>query len=228
MKKILSIAAFMLLTISSAYAVDGRMGVTLKAGYFEADEASEIFSGAHSSGASPGTVTKKASGEGDVAEGEFAYGSIFAEVMVNDKFAIGVDYVPMALESETTENTQTTTTSSDTGTNKVQVDFEDLTTIYASFFATDNIYLKVGYMEVDVKTNENLATGGNYGNTSLDGYTVGIGFNNDMDNGMFVRFEAAVMDLDGATLINKNDTNKKVTADGIEGVTASLSLGKSF
>ena len=59
MKKILSIAAFMLLTISSAYAVDGRMGVTLKAGYFEADEASEIFSGAHSSGASPGTVTKK-------------------------------------------------------------------------------------------------------------------------------------------------------------------------
>ena len=45
---------------------------------------------------------------------------------------------------------------------------------------------------------------------------------------MFVRFEAAVMDLDGATLINKNDTNKKVTADGIEGVTAALSLGKSF
>mgnify|MGYP001257642281 CR=1 FL=1 len=228
MKKILSIAAFMLLTISSAYAVDGRMGVTLKAGYFEADEASEIFSGAHSSGASPGTVTKKASGEGDVAEGEFAFGSIFAEVMVNEKFAVGIDYVPMSLESETTENTQTTTTSSDTGTNKVQVDFEDLTTVYASFFATDNIYLKVGYMEVDVKTNENLATGGNYGNTSLDGYTIGLGFNNDMDNGMFVRFEAAVIDLDGATLVNKNDANKKVTTDGIEGVTAALSLGRSF
>ena len=100
MKKFLTIAAFMLFTITSAYAVDGRIGVTLKGGYFEADEASEIFSGAHSSGASPGTVTKKASGEGDVAEGEFAYGSIFAEMMVNDKIAIGVDYVPMALETE--------------------------------------------------------------------------------------------------------------------------------
>ena len=88
--------------------------------------------------------------------------------------------------------------------------------------------MKVGYMEVDVKTNETLATGGKYGNTTLDGYTVGLGFNQDMDNGMFVRFEAAVMDLDGATLVNQNDTNKKVTADGIEGVTASLSLGKSF
>ena len=82
MKKFLTIAAFMLFSFSSAQAVEGRMGVTLKAGYFEADEASEIFSGAHSSSASPGNVTKKASAEGDVAEGEFAYGSIFAEVMV--------------------------------------------------------------------------------------------------------------------------------------------------
>ena len=228
MKKFLTIAAFMLLTISSAYAVDGRMGVTLKAGYFEADEASEIFSGAHSSGASPGTVTKNASAEGDVAEGEFGYASIFAEVMANDKFAIGVDYVPMALETESTSNEQTTTTSSATGNNTVQIDFEDLTTIYGLFFATENIYLKAGYVQVDVKTNENLATGGAYGDTSLDGYTVGLGFNNDMDNGMFVRFEAAVMDLDGATLVNKNDANKKVTAEGIEGVSASLSVGKTF
>ena len=74
----------------------------------------------------------------------------------------------------------------------------------------------------------NLATGGAYGDTSLDGYTLGLGFNNDMDNGMFVRFEAAVMDIDGATLVNKNDSTKKVTADGIEGISASLSLGKAF
>ena len=228
MKKFLTIAAFMLFSFSSAQAVEGRMGVTLKAGYFEADEASEIFSGAHSSSASPGNVTKKASAEGDVAEGEFAYGSIFAEVMVMDKFAIGLDYVPMALESETTENLQTTTTSSDTGTNKVQIDFQDLTTLYAMFFATENIYLKAGFTQVDVKTNESLATGGSYGDTTLDGYTVGLGFNQDMDNGMFVRFEASVMELDGATLVNKNDTTKKVTADGIEGVTAALSLGKTF
>ena len=228
MKKFLTIAAFTLFSFTSAQADKVRMGVTLQAGYFEADGASEIFSGAHSSGASPGTVTKKASSEGDEAKGEFGYGSIFAEVMASDNIGIGVSYVPMALESETTENLQTTTTASATGTNKVQIDFEDLTTIYALFYPVENLYLKAGYMEVEVKTNENLATGGAYGNTTLDGFTVGIGYNYDMDSGVFVRFETSYMDIDGTTLVNSNDANKKVTAENIEGASAALSIGKAF
>lgn len=228
MKKFLTIAAFALFTITSAQAVDGRMGVTLKAGYFEADDVSEIFSGAHSSSTSPGDVTKKASSEGDEAEGEFAYGSIFAEVMVSDRVALGIDYVPMALESETTSNEQTSTDSSGAGNNTVQLDFEDLTTVYAAMFLTDNIYLKAGLMHVEVKTNENLATGGSYDDASLDGYTIGLGANQDLDNGMFVRFEVSMMDIDGATIVNSNDATKKVTADGIEGASAAISIGKSF
>ena len=228
MKKFLTIAAFMLFAFTSAQAEKVRMGVTLQAGYFEATGASEIFSGAHSSGASPGTVTKSTATDGDDAEGEFGYGSIFAEVMATDNIGIGVSYVPMALESETTENLQTTTTASATGTNKVQIDFEDLTTIYALFYPVENLYLKAGYMEVEVKTNENLATGGAYGNTTLDGFTVGVGYNYDMDNGVFVRFETSYMDIDGATLTNTNDANKKVTAENIEGASAALSIGKAF
>lgn len=228
MKKFLTIATFVLFTITGAQADKVRMGVTLQVGYFEADGASEIFSGAHSSGSSPGTVTKKASSEGDEAKGEFGYGSIFAEIMATDNIGIGVNYVPMALESETTENTQTTTTASATGVNKVQIDFEDLTTIYALFYPVENLYLKAGYMEVEVKTNESLATGGSYGNTTLDGYTVGIGYNYDMDNGAFVRFETSYMDIDGATLINSNDATKKVTAENIEGASAAISIGKTF
>ena len=228
MKKFLTIAAFMLFAFTSAQAEKVRMGVTLQAGYFEATGASEIFSGAHSSGASPGTVTKSTATDGDDAEGEFGYGSIFAEVMATDNIGIGVSYVPMALESETTENLQTTTTASATGTNKVQIDFEDLTTIYALFYPVENLYLKAGYMEVEVKTNENLATGGAYGNTTLDGFTVGGGYNYDMDTGVFVRFETSYMDIDGATLVNKNDANKKVTAENIEGASVALSIGKAF
>ena len=228
MKKFLTIAAFMLFAFTSAQAEKVRMGVTLQAGYFEATGASEIFSGAHSSGASPGTVTKSTATDGDDAEGEFGYGSIFAEVMATDNIGIGVSYVPMALESETTENLQTTTTASATGTNKVQIDFEDLTTIYALFYPVENLYLKAGYMEVEVKTNENLATGGAYGNTTLDGFTVGVGYNYDMDNGVFVRFETSYMDIDGATLTNTNDANKKVTAENIEGASVALSIGKAF
>ena len=232
MKKFLTIAAFMLFTITSAQAVDGRIGVTLKAGYFEADEASEIFSGAHSSGASPGTVTKNASAEGDVAEGEFGYGSIFAEVMVNEKIALGVDYVPMALETESIENIQnmkTVQTGEDAqSTNTVKVEFEDLTTVYALLHATESLFVKVGYMQVDVNTVENLATGGSYGNTSLDGYTIGVGYNHDLDNGAFVRVETNYMDLDGTELTNANDATKKVKADGITGASVGISVGKSF
>jgi hypothetical protein len=36
------------------------------------------------------------------------------------------------------------------------------------------------------------------------------------------------MELDGATLINQNDSTKSVTADGITGYGARLSIGKSF
>ena len=229
MKKFLTIAAFMLFAIPSAQAERMKIGATLKAGLFQVDDASEIFSGAHSSGNSPGKVTKKASSEGDDdTEGEFGYGSIFIELNANDKFAVGIDHVPQSLETETTENVQKSSDSSATGTNKVQVDFENLTTVYALLYATENIYLKAGLMEVDVKTNETLATGGAYGNTSLDGFTVGLGYNHDMDNGAFVRFEAAYMDIDGATLQNTNDSNKSVKADGITGYSAAISIGKSF
>ncbi len=232
MKKFLTIAAFMLFAFSNAQAERVKIGATLKAGVFEVDDASEIFSGAHSSGASPGTVTKKASDEGDEAIGEFGFGSIFGEAMLNDKISIGVDYVPMALESETTENIQnmkTVQTGEDAqSTNTVKVEFEDLITVYALLHVTDSLYLKAGYMQVDVNTVENLATGGAYGNTSLDGHTVGVGYNHDMDNGAFIRVETNYVELDGTELTNTNDSTKKVKADGIEGATVGISVGKSF
>ena len=227
MKKFLTIAAFMLFGISTAQA-EVKIGATLKAGVFEVTEASEEFTGAHSSGASPGDVKKNASSEGDEAEGEFAFGSIFVELSANDKVAVGIDYVPMTLESETTENIQKSSDSSAAGSNTVQVDFEDLTTVYALLYATENLYLKAGYTEVSVVTNENLATGGAYGNATLDGYTVGIGYNHTMDNDMFVRIETSYMEIGGTTLTNKNDSNKKVTADDITGYSAAISVGKSF
>ena len=234
MKKLLIIAAFMLFGFSSAQAEKVKIGVMLQAGVFEVDDASEIFSGNHASNTTSTTVEKKASAEGDEAVGEFGYGSIFVEVKGNEKFSLGINYVPMVLESEATENIQidtgaTTSNSDDTSRrNTVQVDFEDLTTYYALLHVNDNAFLKVGYMEVDVNTNETLATGGSYGNTSLDGYTVGLGYDRDMDNGMFMRVEANYMDLDGAEVVNDNDANKKIKADGITGYSVGLSVGKSF
>ena len=42
------------------------------------------------------------------------------------------------------------------------------------------------------------------------------------------RVEAHTMDLDGVTLTNTVDSTKSITADGISGYGAKLSIGRSF
>jgi len=223
MKKII-IAIFMfILPLTAAKAIEGvNIGISVMGGVFEADGAKEMFKGAHAGVGSPGDVTTSTAGS-DEAKGDFILGSLFIEKTIGDKFAIGFDYVPMSAETETTENTVANTSS-----NTVQVDFEDLMTIYGTLSFTDNVYAKIGYSEVDAITNEKLATGGSYGNATLEGYVVGLGYNRDLDSGAFVRVEANYMDFDGVTLVNQTDSTKSVSADGFDGYGARISVGKSF
>ena len=83
-------------------------------------------------------------------------------------------------------------------------------------------------MQVELITEENLGTGGAYGNDTLEGYTLALGYNHDFGDGMFVRGEVAHIEIDGTTLTNTNDSTKSVTADGITGMGAAISVGKSF
>ena len=232
MKKLLLEAVVLLGSISLANAERFSMGVTVSGGVFEADGASEIFSGAHVSGANATTVTKTTSDEGDEAEAAVVMGSIFIEAALNDKVSLGASYVPHSMDSETTENIQNIGDEpyaySAEARNTVKVSFDDLTTIYALLDTGNGVYAKVGYVEVEVITEEVLATGGAYGNATLDGYTVALGYSMDLADGMFARFEANYMDLDGVTLTNNNDSTKSVKADGISGYGAGISVGKSF
>jgi len=227
MKKIVT-TIFALLFASSSYAIEKPQfsaGLSLAAGVFEVDGASEKFTGSHSSGAGS-TLTKNSTG--DDAEALYGIGSIFLEAKFNDKFVLGVDYVPHTLDTETTENVQTSTDGSAAGTNKVQVDFEDYTTVYAALYLNENIYAKAGYVQVEATTNEVLATGGSYGDHTFDGYTLGLGYDRDLDNGAFIRFEGNYTDFDGVTSTNTADTTKSITVDGISGYGAKVSIGKSF
>ena len=161
--------------------------------------------------------------------GAGAWGSIFFEKELG-RFAIGVDYVSDVFSTDTVETQMTDkrTENSDTatsGVNSVQVDFEDLTTLYATFNITDTLYAKAGILSVEVITNESLNTGSAYGNTTIDGSSIGIGYNMDMDNGLFVRAEGNYMSFDGVSLTSADNTIKLKNLDG---VTATLSVGKSF
>ena len=229
MKNILIATAVLLGSISLANAEQFRVGISVMGAGFEADGAKEIFSGDHSSNTTSTKVTKDSASEKENAEGAFALGSVFAEFQAIDVISLGVSYVPHSSDSEETENIQNMGTSfTAQATNTVKVSFEDLVTVYALANLNENFFLKAGYMQVDLITEENLGTGGAYGNDTLEGYTIGLGYNMDLADGMFVRAEAAYMEIDGTTLTNTDDSTKSVSADGITGYGAAVSVGKSF
>ena len=161
-----------------------------------------------------------------------AYASIFVEKELGIAF-IGVDYVPTELETEevsSLRNDQTTTGGLEgftQVTNKVKVEFSDITTAYAGIKLFDNFYAKVGVVTVDLETKENLGTGSTYGNTSLDGTMVGVGGQADLPNGMFIRGEATYMEFDPVSLTSDTTVNK-ISVNSIDGVSGKISIGASF
>lgn len=230
MKKFLIATIVLLGSITLANAEQYRVGVSVMGAVFEADGASEKFTGDHSSNTTTTDRTIKSSDEKEDAEGAFALASVFAEFAANDQISFGVSYVPHSSESEEAVNVQNQEAHAFTAeaTNKVKVSFEDLVTVYALANLNENVYLKAGIMQVELITEESLGTGGAYGNDTLEGYTFGLGYNHNYGDGMFVRAEAAYIDIDGTTLTNTNDSTKSVSADGISGYGAAVSVGKSF
>ena len=197
-------------------AVTKKIGVSANAGLFDASAKEK-----------EGTETSASKD----AEGLFIIPSVFLELSPNDRFFIGVDYVPMALESETSRHVQADKTSSATAAtvnNDVQVDFEDLTTFYARIVMNDNVYLKAGVMQVEAMTNESLGTGSTYGNKTLEGYTYALGYENELASGAFVRGEFNYMNFDGETFSSQNNSDNSVVVDDIEGFGAKFSIGRTF
>ena len=157
------------------------------------------------------------------------YTSIFIEKTLGSRFTIGYDYVPDSFSTDTAEDTKSDKLTSGTVsvTNSVKVDFEDMTTYYAAFNVTENLYVKYGEVSVDMITKESLGTGGSYGNSTIDGTVFSVGYNRTSDNGFFWRAEAGRQDFDSVTLKDSTNT-KEIKATDISGVVGTLSIGKAF
>ena len=217
MKKIiLSLVSVMFLISTASAEIGVNIGVSGTMGLFAATGSEE----------QTGEKTDK---HQDTEIGAGSWGSVFLEKEIG-RFAIGVDFVSDVFSTDTVETQMTDkrTENSDaatSGVNKVQVDFEDLATLYATFNVTDNLYVKAGMSTIEVITNESLNTGSAYGNTTLDGSSIGFGYNMDMDNGLFVRAEGNYMSFDGVSLTSADNTIKLKNLDG---VTGKISVGKSF
>ena len=149
---------------------------------------------------------------GGSEHGSAGWASIFVEKTIGDTMLIGIDYVPQALETDTTETAKSDkrTAASDAisaSTNKIQVDFENMTTMYVGARLGENFYAKAGVVTVDVITNESLGTGGNYGNADLDGNMFVVGYNHTT---------------------NTEDAEKQIKLKNLDGISGKISIGKSF
>jgi hypothetical protein len=222
MKKIILAVSFILASFSMVSAEIGvNVGVSGNLAVFHA-------TGVDKDTNTAGTSTEKSSED---ATGVAGYTSFFIEKTLGDRITIGYDYVSSSLESETSETVRmdkTTTDAQSSKTNTVKVAFEDLSTLYVALNITENLYVKAGMATVDVITKENLATGSTYGNTSIDGSVMGVGYNNSFDNGMFFRIEGTYMDFDNAKLTSQTNTDNTIELNNLEGASAKLSIGKSF
>ena len=155
------------------------------------------------------------------------YASVFAELNLGDIVSLGVDYVPMDIESPQNISND------GANQNRVQVDFKDLTTIYAKINVPQlgGTYLKVGYSTVDISINEAMNSGTTYADRDTSGINYGIGYAHEIAAGFSLRAELTYSEFDSVETNNGvatsgNYNNIKVT-DMIGG-RGTISLVKSF
>ena len=214
-KLIIAISSIWLLTVSSAMSISPSIGISGNLAVYAATGTEKNF---NDGGTAVDTTTDE--------HGAFVaeYGSIFLEAALNDVISVGVDYVPM--DFETPENISQ---EDQTNTRTVSARFDDLTTVYAKLnVPLGGTYLKVGYSQADVTSNENGGSGNSYGNDTTSGLTVGLGYNHEVANGLAVRLEVTGTDFSDVQ-VNNGQTNKtEITVKDIIGARGTLSIVKSF
>ena len=169
-----------------------------------------------------GTETEGGEKTNGSADNTIIIPSVFVEYAYNDAISVGLDYIPLSADvSDKTKKRQdtetsvtgTVTTTSTAREQKAQAELENHLTLYAHYNMTDTMYLKVGYVQVDLNTTENLGTGSKYGNETLNGGLIGIGAQSGNS-----RFELTYTDYDDVSLTSSVartgvTTNNKIDAD---------------
>ena len=149
--------------------------------------------------------------------------SIFVEVDLG-RLSLGVDYLIEGVDSPENQNAKSGST------NKAKVTIEKVANIYATLDVIGGAYVKLGYVQGDLATLETVATssqsGGTVGDQRLDGYTIGLGYKHDLDNGMQVRAELNASEFDSFSVTDSSGDiyafSDMITARAV------ISLAKSF
>ena len=240
-----AVGALLMLSVTSANSLEFKAGVSAN-GMAAYANAKETLKG---TGAGTGRVTS----EEAVLATSFA--SIFAEIS-SDEFmglGIGVSYAPevVDLNKETREiNTCTDGTrnagdevacvaksgsSADSGTTTVDGKINDLVSLYVTMPVGDTgAYVKAGYIQATMVTEESLATGSKYEDVDMSGTQIGGGYEGSLGDMAFWRAEGSYQmweDISAGGSESDNgsvDTTKNNISAEIGSITGSLSIGMKF
>jgi hypothetical protein len=220
MKKLVVTTLIFLGTFAPSKAIDigFNIGISGAVNVYEAGNAKEHHPG----------LTKNSADENEDAQGLFGVAAPFAEITLNDKFLVGFDYVPYSLETESISNEQEGKVTGTNVTNVAKVEIEEMMSLYAAFYVTENFYAKAGIMTANANTKEVLATGGSYPDADLEGGFIGFGYERALPANSFIRIEGNYTEIDDVSVTNSADNTKKITISDIDGYGAKLSIGKSF
>ena len=161
-------------------------------------------------------------------------GSVFAEYSLDNGFTLGVDYIPGSADVNSKSITRTDVTADanegvqDDGDRTANAEVENHITIYAEVPLQAGLYVKGGYIEMDVITKDSstVTTSTQYGNKTVDGIQYGLGYKNSFGNNGFYKVEASHSDFDTLSLTSTGAENT-IKAD-LDITKATFALGYNF
>ena len=135
--------------------------------------------------------------------------SIFVEYnnVMETGLSVGLDYIPYSDDFSDKTKKRTDAEDSVTGTatetyttrnQSAQAELDQHFTLYGTY-PVGPMYIKAGYVQVDLNTTENLETGDKYGNETVNGVLMGLGFENEISDGLVGRLELSHTNYDDVT-----------------------------
>ena len=218
-----AISALLMLTVTSANSVEFKAGVSANgmAAYGNASE------------------TLKDTSELTNEEAVFAtsFASIFAEISGDEMMGlgIGISYAPEVadLNKETRNIQQAVSGEGDSGAQIIDGKIKDLMSIYLTFPIGDNgAFVKAGYNQASLVTEESLTTGSKYEDIDLTGTQIGGGYEGSLGDMAFWRAEGAYQMWDDIAANGSEEGGTSGSTNRIEAevgsVTGSFSVGMKF
>ena len=230
MKKLITTIAFIALSTVSAKAIEMEMfsitgGIAANNSVWGATATQDEYNNA-------GTAIDATNKQSGVFTESF--GSQFVELGIGRYISLGFEHVPDSIS--TPQNINTGNSGNDTS--KVSVDFNDMNTTYLKLNTPMGIYFKYGTVSTDLDIKETQLSGNTYKNTSVDGTSLGAGYQKTFgERGFGFRIEGNYVELDNVTVNNgvtktggtpANHGFAEVKAKNLEGLTGKVALTYTF